>query len=135
MLDCKKALEEAGGDMEKAIEILREKGLAAAAKKAGTHRNGRRSSNPTSTLAVASACSWKSTARQTSWPKTKNLKLFVKDIAMHIAASNPRYVRREDVPQEELDKEREILQSAGAERRKTGAYRRQNRRRAPQQIF
>ncbi len=110
MLDCKKALEEAGGDMEKAIEILREKGLSAAAKKAGRiateglvdsyiHAGGRIG------VLVEVNCETDFVA------KNEEFKAFVKDIAMQIAASSPRYVRREDVPQEELDKEREVLRA------------------------
>lgn len=110
MLDCKKALEEANGDMQKATEILREKGLAAAAKKAGRiategvvesyiHGGGRVG------VLVEVNCETDFVA------KTDAFKAFVKDIAMQIAASSPRYVRREEVPQEELDKEREILRN------------------------
>ncbi len=110
MLDCKKALEEAGGDMEKAAQILREKGLSAAAKKAGRiateglvesyiHAGGRIG------VLVEVNC-------ETDFVvKTDQFQQLVKDIAMQIAADNPKYVRREDVPQEELDKEREILKT------------------------
>jgi len=110
MLDCKKALEEANGDMARAAEILREKGLAAAAKKAGRiateglvesyiHGGGRIG------VLVEVNCETDFVA------KTDTFKEFVKDIAMQIAAANPLYVRREDVPQEALDKEREILRT------------------------
>jgi len=110
MLDCKKALEEANGDMTRAAEILREKGLAAAAKKAGRiateglvesyiHGGGRIG------VLVEVNC-------ETDFVgKTEQFREFVRDIAMHIAASNPKYIRREDVPQEDLDKEREILRT------------------------
>lgn len=110
MLDCKKALEEANGDMTRAAEILREKGLAAAAKKASRiategvvesyiHGGGRIG------VLVEVNC-------ETDFVgKTDQFREFVRDIAMHIAASNPKYIRREDVPQEELDKEREILRT------------------------
>jgi elongation factor Ts len=110
MLDCKKALEEANGDMTRAAEILREKGLAAAAKKAGRiateglvesyiHGGGRIG------VLVEVNC-------ETDFVgKTEQFREFVRDIAMHIAASNPKYIRREEVPQEELDKEREILRT------------------------
>lgn len=110
MLDCKKALEEAGGDITKASEILREKGLSAAANKAGRiateglvesyiHAGGRIG------VLVEINCETDFVA------KTDPFKEFAKDIAMQIAAANPRYVRREDVLQEELDKEREILKA------------------------
>ncbi|CAM2891498.1 translation elongation factor Ts [Paenibacillus sediminis] len=110
MLDCKKALEEANGDLTKAVELLREKGLAAAAKKAGRvategvvesyiHAGGRIG------VLVEVNCETDFVA------KTDQFKEFVRDIAMHIAASSPLFVRREEVPQEVLDKEREILRA------------------------
>lgn len=63
MLDCKKALEQSGGDLDKAVDILREKGLSAAAKKAGVPPR-KASSSLTYTRAVESACWWKSTAKR-----------------------------------------------------------------------
>lgn len=108
MLDCKKALEEANGDLTKAAEILREKGLSAAANKAGRiategvvesyiHAGGRIG------VLVEVNC-------ETDFVgKTDQFREFVKDVAMQIAAASPLYVRREEVPQEALDKEREIL--------------------------
>lgn len=110
MLDCKKALEEANGDLAKASEILREKGLAAAAKKGDRiategvvesyiHAGGRIG------VLVEVNC-------ETDFVgKTDSFREFVRDIAMQIAATNPLYVAREDVPQEALDKEREILRN------------------------
>lgn len=110
MLDCKKALEEANGDIAKASELLREKGLAAAANKAGRvateglvesyiHAGGRIG------VLVEVNCETDFVA------KTDQFRDFVKDIAMQIAAANPLYVRRDEVPQEALDKEREILKN------------------------
>jgi elongation factor Ts len=110
MLDCKKALEQANGDLTKASEILREKGLAAAANKAGRvategavgsyiHAGGRIG------VLVEVNCETDFVA------KTDQFKEFVKDIAMQISAANPKFVRREEVSQEELDKEREILKA------------------------
>lgn len=110
MLDCKKALEEVNGDIEKAVEFLREKGLAASAKKAGRiategivesyiHANGKIG------VLVEVNCETDFVAL------TDQYKEFVRDIAIHIAASNPRYVRREDVPQDEIEKEKEILKA------------------------
>jgi len=110
MMDCKKALEEAQGDMEKAVEILRQKGLAAAAKKAGRvaaegvveayiHGGGRIG------VLVEINCETDFVA------KTDEFKAFARDIAMQIAASKPEYVRREEVPQEVIEKEREILRA------------------------
>lgn len=108
MLDCKNALEEANGDLTKAAELLREKGLSAAANKAGRiategvvesyiHAGGRIG------VLVEVNCETDFVA------KTDQFKDFVKDVAMQIAAANPLFVRREEVPQEALDKEREIL--------------------------
>lgn len=110
MLDCKKALEEVNGDIEKAIEFLREKGLAASAKKAGRiategivesyiHAGGKIG------VLVEVNCETDFVAL------TDQFKEFVRDIAIHIAASSPRYVRREEVPQEEIEKEKEILKA------------------------
>lgn len=110
LLDCKKALEQAEGDLAKATDILREKGLAAAANKAGRiategavgsyiHAGGRIG------VLVEVNCETDFVA------KTDQFKEFVKDIAMQISATNPRYVRREDVPQAELDHERDILRA------------------------
>ncbi|WIF94668.1 translation elongation factor Ts [Caminicella sporogenes] len=109
MLDCKKALTEANGDMEKAVEILREKGLAKAAKKAGRiaaegiveayihgGRIGVIVEINTETDFVA---------------KNDEFKVFAKDIAMQIAATNPQYVSREQVPQDVIEKEKEILRN------------------------
>jgi elongation factor Ts len=108
MLDCKNALEEANGDLTKAAELLREKGLSAAANKAGRiategivesyiHAGGRIG------VLVEVNCETDFVA------KTDQFKEFVRDVAMQIAAANPLFVRREEVPQEAIDKEREIL--------------------------
>lgn len=110
MMDCKKALQEANGDMDKAVEILREKGLAAAEKKAGRiaaegivesyiHAGGRIG------VLVEVNCETDFVA------KNAEFRAFVKDIAMQIAAMAPKYVRREEVPVEEVEKEREILRT------------------------
>ncbi len=108
MMDCKKALMEADGNMEKATEILREKGLAAAAKKSGRiaaegvvasyiHMGGRIG------VLVEVNCETDFVA------KTDQFQSFVRDIAMQIAASNPLYLTSEEVPQDTLEKEKEIL--------------------------
>ncbi|OXS59706.1 elongation factor Ts [Cohnella sp. CIP 111063] len=110
MLDCKKALEEAGGDLTKAAELLREKGLAAAAKKGDRvategvvesyiHAGGRIG------VLVEVNCETDFVA------KTDQFRAFVKDIAMQIAAANPKFLSREEVSQAELDKEKEILRN------------------------
>lgn len=110
MMDCKKVLTEADGDMERAIELLREKGLAKAEKKADRiaaegvvesyiHAGGRIG------VLVEVNCETDFVA------KTDDFRTFVKDVAMQIAAMNPQYVRREEVPAEELEKEKEILRN------------------------
>jgi len=108
MMDCKNALVEAGGDMEKAIELLRTKGLAQAAKKASRiaseglvssyiHLGGRIG------VLVEVNCETDFVA------KTDEFKALCHDLAMQIAASKPEYVRREDVPQEAIENEKRIL--------------------------
>jgi elongation factor Ts len=107
MLDCKKALVEAAGDMEQAIVVLRKKGLASAQKKAARtasegmighyiHAGGKIG------VLVEVNCETDFAARNAEFQG------LVKDIAMHICAQNPRYVRREDVEAEELQRERDI---------------------------
>ena len=108
MMDCKKALTATEGDMDKAIDFLREKGLAAAAKKAGRiaaeglvesyiHGGGRIG------VLVEVNCETDFVA------KTDAFKSLVKDIAMHIAAANPSYLSREEVPAAELEHEKMVL--------------------------
>ena len=107
MMDCKKALSETNGDFEKAIDYLRKKGIAAAAKKSGRatkegavysyiHGEGKVG------VMVEVNCETDFVAR------TEQFKQFVKDVSMHIAAANPLWVRSEDVPAEVLAKEKEI---------------------------
>ncbi len=110
MLDCKKALQEKDGDMEAAIDFLREKGLAKAAKKAGRvaaegivtsyiHGGGR--------IGVLVEIN-----SETDFvAKNPQFQEFGRDVAMQIAAANPLYVRREEVPTEALDREREVLRA------------------------
>lgn len=110
MLDCKKALDETNNDIDKAIALLREKGLSAAANKAGRiategvvesyiHAGGRIG------VIVEVNCETDFVA------KTDQFREFARDIAMQIAAANPKFVRREEVPGDELEKEREILKA------------------------
>lgn len=107
MMDCKNALNEAEGDIEKAIDILRKKGLAKAAKKAGRethegliisyiHHNGKLG------VLLELNCETDFVAR------TDEFKELGSKIAMHIAAMAPRWVKREDVPAEVIEKEKEI---------------------------
>ncbi len=108
MMECKNALVEAKGDMEAAVKILRERGLAAAAKKAGRatregiigqyiHAGGKLG------VLVEVNCETDFVAR------TPEFQQLVKDVAMQIAASNPSYLRREDVPESVIQEERQIL--------------------------
>ena len=110
MMDCKAALGEADGDTEKAVEILRKKGLASAAKRAGRaakdgiighyiHMGGKVG------VIVEVNCETDFVAR------TDDFQALAKEIAMHIAAANPLYVKREDVPGEVLEKEKEIYRA------------------------
>ncbi|MGI6621637.1 MAG: translation elongation factor Ts [Clostridiaceae bacterium] len=110
MMDCKKALAETNGDIEKAIEYLREKGIAKAANKAGRiategivesyiHGGGRIGVLVEVNIETDFAA------------KNEDFRAFVKDIAMQIAAMKPLYVKREDVPAEQIEKEKEILKA------------------------
>lgn len=107
MMDCKKALAETSGDFEKAIEYLRKKGIASAAKKAGRltkeglvtsyiHGEGKVG------VLLEVNCETDFVAR------TEQFRAFVKDVSMHVAAANPTYVRPEEVPAGVLAKEKEI---------------------------
>lgn len=107
MLDCKNALVETNGDIEKAIDLLREKGLSKAAKKSSriaseglvdSYIHGGR-------IGVIVEVN-----SETDFvAKTDEFKQFVKDIAMQVAASNPKYVSRDEVSEEEIAREREVL--------------------------
>ncbi|NOX21195.1 MAG: translation elongation factor Ts [Nitrospirae bacterium] len=106
MMDCKKALTEAEGDFDKAVELLRKKGLAAAEKKAGRQASEGIIASYIHMdkigVLVEVNCETDFVAR------TDDFKQFVKDVAMHIAAASPRYVKREDIPEEVINKEKEI---------------------------
>ncbi len=109
MMECKKALTETNGDFEKAIDLLRQKGLATAQKKAGRSASqGLVESyihmGKIGTL-VEINCETDFVAR------TEDFKELARDIAMHIAATNPPYLSREDIPQDVLDHEKEIYRS------------------------
>ena len=110
VVDCKKALREAGGDIDKAVEILRKQGVALASKKGGRaakdgriegyiHLGGKIG------VLVEVNCETDFVARN------DHFKTFVKDVAMQIAASNPLYLKREDVPQEVMKKEIDIFRA------------------------
>src|SRR5499426_3600718 len=117
MMDCKNALTEANGDMEQAIVVLRKKGLATAQKKAARvaaegmighyiHAGGK--------LGVLVEVN-----SETDFAaRSDDFQVLVKDIAMHIAAQNPLFVKREDVPAEVLEKEKEIYKDQARASRK-----------------
>src|SRR6201995_191534 len=107
MMDCKRALAESGGDLEKAETILRTKGIASAGKKASrTAKEGIVASyihlQGKVGVLVEVNCETDFVA------KNDNFRDFVKDITLHIAAAHPQFVSREQVPAEMLEKEREI---------------------------
>ena len=109
IMDCKKVLVETDGNIEKAIELLRERGIAKAAKKAGRVaaeglveayiHNGKYGS----LVEVNSETDFVA--------NNEDFKNFVKDVAMHIAAVGPKYVKREDVPAEVVEAEKETLRA------------------------
>ncbi len=109
-LDCKKALQEAGGDLERAAELLREWGIAKAAKKVGrearegiigsyVHMGGKMAA------IVEVNCETDFVAR------TPEFQQLAKDLAMQVVAARPQYVSREDIPAEVIEKEKEILRA------------------------
>lgn len=108
IMDCKKALNEAGGNLDGALEALRKSGLAASAKKAGRiaseglvgsyiHGGGKIG------VLVEINCETDFVGRN------EDFQGFVRDVAMHVAAANPQYLNREEVPAEIVEKEKEIL--------------------------
>lgn len=113
-MDCKKALQETGGDMEKATDLLRQKGLATAMKRSGKeateglvhayiHAGSRIG------VLVEVNCETDFAA------KSEDFQEFVKNLALHIAATNPLGIKKEDVPQNIVDKEREIYMAQARE--------------------
>jgi elongation factor Ts len=120
LMDCKKALTETSGDHEKAIDYLRTKGLAAASKKAGRaateglvgsyiHAGGKIG------VLLEVNCETDFVA------KNEGFQSFVRDIGMHIAAAAPQFVRREEVPAELLEREKEIYRIKAKESGKPDA--------------
>ncbi len=110
MMDCKNALKEASGDSQKAIDILRKKGLAKAQKKSSRiakegliksyiHTNGKIG------VLVEINCETDFVARN------DDFMAFAKDVAMQVAATHPTYIKREDVPGEVVEKEKEIIKA------------------------
>ena len=120
MMDCKKALEEAGGDIEKAAEILRSRGAAKADKRAGrsaseglieayVHFNGKVA------VLVEINCETDFVAR------TDDFRQLAKDVALHIASAKPLAVRVEDLPAEVVEREKRIYEAQVAEEKKPDA--------------
>jgi elongation factor Ts len=118
MMDCKKALLEVKGDMDKAVEFLRKKGLATAQKRAGRamtegtlqsyiHMTGKLG------VLVEVNCETDFVA------KNEDFQEFAKNIAMHIAASNPLGIKPEDVPEEIIDSEKDIYRAQALDMGKT----------------
>lgn len=114
MMDCRNALSEAKGSMEEAVVVLRKKGMASAAKKAsrtasegavGTyiHAGGKIG------VLIEVNCESDFVAR------TRDFQELLKDIAMHIAATDPRYIRKEDVTAEDLEREKDIYRAQAAQ--------------------
>ena len=107
MMDCKKALAETNGDVEKAIDYLREKGLAKAAKRASrTASDGRIFHYVHNNFKVGALLELNSETDFVA--KTDEFNELGHEIAMHITAANPLYLRPEDVPAEDLEREKEI---------------------------
>ncbi len=114
MMDCKRALEEAGGDMEAAVEVLRKQGLATAEKKAArTAAEGRIHSyihhNGKIGVLVEVNCETDFVA------KNEQFQAFLNDLCLHICASSPLAVGRDDVPEDAVEKERTFLREQAAE--------------------
>jgi elongation factor Ts len=114
ILDCQKALQESGDDIEKAVDYLRQKGLAAAQKKSGRetnqglihayiHMGGKIG------VLIEVNCETDFVARNDEF------KAFVNDLALQVAAAKPSYVKREDIPKEVVEKERAIYEGQAKE--------------------
>ena len=114
ILDCQKALQETGDDIDKAIDYLRQKGLAAAQKKSGRetnqglihayiHMGGKIG------VLIEVNCETDFVARN------EEFKAFVNDLALQVAAAKPAYVKREDIPKDVVDKERAIYEGQAKE--------------------
>jgi elongation factor Ts len=115
MMDCKKALQEAGGEMDKAVEILRVKGQAQAAKRGeraaaeGVVQSYIHATGKIGVL-VEINCETDFVARNEDFQE------FARDVALHIAAMNPQYVSEEDVPEEDRQRELRIFEEQAADK-------------------
>lgn len=121
-LDCKKALESTNGDVDKAIDLLREKGLARAAKKLGAGRvmnegviETYQHFNRRLGVMVEVNCETDFVAN------TEQFRAFAKDVALHVANLNPEYIKREDVPEAVVEAERQIQRRRAIEEGKPEA--------------
>jgi len=114
LMDCKEALKVAGGDMEKAVDYLREKGLAKAQK-----RVGRAATEGTVAVYIhmgGKIATMVEVNCETDFvAKTEQFQAFAKDVAMQVTAANPTYVKREDVPEQLREKEKEIYRKQAKE--------------------
>jgi elongation factor Ts len=109
MMDCKRALSETSGDIERAIDYLRQKGLSDAAKRTGrTASEGLIGSyiHPGGKIGVLVEVNCESDFVA----RTEEFQMLIKDLAMHVAASNPLYLRREEVPEEVVAREKNIYE-------------------------
>ena len=114
MMDCKRALVESEGDVDKAIEFLRKQGMASAAKKSGRHAGEGLVGSYIHAggkigVLVEVNCETDFVAR------TDDFQSLVKDVAMHIAAADPKYVKRDEITEDLLDKERAIYREQALE--------------------
>jgi elongation factor Ts len=114
MMECKSALVETSGDMEKARDVLRKKGLAAAAKKAGRVANEGLVGSYVHPVGGKIGVLVEVNCETDFVAKTAEFQTLVKDVAMHIAASSPVYVSKEEVPAAVLEKEKEIYRAQAA---------------------
>ena len=109
MMECKKALTETNGDFEKAIDLLRQKGLATALKKAGRSVS---EGLIESYIHMGRIGTMVEVNCETDFvARTDDFKELVRDVAMHVAAANPLYLTREDIPQDVLEREKEIYRA------------------------
>ena len=109
VLDCKKALAESNGDLDKAVSVLRQKGLATAAKKAGRSAS---EGSIGSYIHMGKIGTMVEVNCETDFvARTDAFKELVKDVAMQVAAANPSYLSIEDVPQNVLEQEKEIYRA------------------------
>jgi elongation factor Ts len=110
LMDCKEALRAADGDMEKAVDYLREKGLAKLAKRTGRAATEGYISAYIHTGGKVGAMA-EVNCETDFVAKTNEFQAFVKDVVMQITASNPSYIRREDIPSEVLEREKTIYRN------------------------